>query len=106
MATFSFITSRTGSDTTEAVARLLGRAVHDLRLSKSELEELLGRAGFRIDTSFYRYLLPRNLNDLPRIRSWIDKRAEIIYSLDAKLTTVSGLRRLSTTVNAACTKIT
>ena len=88
----------------ETAAKRLGRPVHDLRLTKREFTELLNSANFSVDKVWYRYLLPRNLTDMPRIRRFVDRHAKGVYAFDATLTRIPGLRSISTTLNAICTR--
>jgi SAM-dependent methyltransferase len=88
----------------EGVAKLLGRATHEFRLSRGELGDLLVANGFAPGDFSYRYLVPRNLTDMPRIRGFIDRHAEGVYAFDSTLTKVPGLRVLATTLNVVATK--
>lgn len=89
----------------ENIAKRLGRPVHDVRWSRSDLARELWDAGFEMRSFEYRYLLPRNLTDWPGLRRFIDDHAESVYSVDAVLAKVPALNSLSTTLNAVATKV-
>ena len=88
----------------ELVAKMLGKEVHDRRLSRRELQTMLVERGFGVVHSTYRYLLPRNITDYPRARAFVNKHSDGIYSFDAALTRIPGLRALATTLNEACVR--
>ncbi len=82
---------------TEALARMLGKLHHDYLLNRREIRELLTVPDADIERASYRYLIPRNLTDWPRLRGFVSRHAKGFYALDANLTKVPGLRVVSTT---------
>jgi len=90
---------------TEALAKALGKPFHDVKLTRAQLHELVAVEGTETIESSYRYLIPRNLTDMPRLRGWMSKHARGVYAFDAALTRVPGLRLLSTTHNLVVRKI-
>ena len=88
----------------ETVAKMLGKEVHDRRLSRRELQAMLVERGFGLVRSAYRYLLPRNITDYPRARAFVNRHPDGIYRFDAALTSIPGLRVLATTLNEACVR--
>lgn len=88
----------------ETVAKMLGKEVHDRRLSRRELQTMLVERGFGLVRSTYRYMLPRNITDYPRARAFVNRHPDGIYRFDAALTRIPGLRVLATTLNEACVR--
>lgn len=82
---------------TEALARLLGRGHHEWRLTKGKLVRLVSSSGLRVHHASYRYIFPRNLIDMPRLRAFVSRHAQRIYAVDRTLTRVPVLNLVSTT---------
>ena len=82
---------------TETAAAVLGRAHHDVRLTQRQLESLVCSSGAETLHVGYRYLIPRNLIEMPRTRRFVSSNAERVFALDAGLTRLPGLRLFSTT---------
>jgi SAM-dependent methyltransferase len=83
----------------EWVAKRLGKGVHDVKRSRRELQAMLYDHGFGLARSTYRYLVPRNVTEFPRVRTFINRHADGFYRFDAWLTRIPGLRALATTLN-------
>jgi SAM-dependent methyltransferase len=90
---------------TEALAGLLGVPNHGYKLDRRGLLRLLDVPGSEIERADYRYLIPRNLTDMPRLRGFISHHANGFYSLDRGLTRIPGLRLFSTTHTVIVRKI-
>lgn len=88
----------------ERIAAALGRPSHDFKLTRREFERLLAEKGFTVESFSYRYLIPRNLTDMPRVRGFINRNTPAVYNFDSGLTRIPGLRALATTLNAVCVK--
>ena len=89
---------------TENLARLLGRPHHDSPLSRRRLRRLLSVPDADVYEMSYRYLIPRNLVDMPRLRAFISRHARAVYGLDAALVRIPALNLLSTTHNVTVRK--
>jgi SAM-dependent methyltransferase len=82
---------------TETAATVLGRSHHDVRLTRRQLQSLVCSEDAETLHVDYRYLIPRNLIDMPRLRGMVSDHAERVFTADASMTKVPGLRLLSTT---------
>lgn len=89
---------------TEGLAALLGRVRHDVKLTRGQLRRVVAVSGTEALETSYRYLLPRNLTDMPRLRGWMSRHARGVYRFDSALTKVPLLRLLSTTHNLVVRK--
>lgn len=90
---------------TEALAGVLKRARHDYKLSRRGLLRLLASPDTEVVRQYYRYLIPRNLTDMPRLRGWVSRHAAGLYAFDAALTRVPLLNLLSTTHSVIVRKV-
>ncbi|MDO8886941.1 methyltransferase domain-containing protein [Candidatus Oleimmundimicrobium sp.] len=88
----------------EHLASKKGQEAHAYKLSKKELRELLNRRGFKVVSLRYKYLLPRNLSQFPKIRKLFSKKATVIFMIDYILSLLPVLNVLSTTSNAVAVK--
>lgn len=90
---------------TENLAGALGRVHHDHTENRRGLRDLLAVPGTDVREMSYRYIIPRNLVDMPRVRGFVSRHARGIYALDAALTRVPLLNLLSTTHNVVVRKL-
>jgi SAM-dependent methyltransferase len=89
---------------TEYLARHTGRPSHDRRLSKSRFLSVFDRAGLEVLHFQYKYLVPRNLVDMPRLRAMVSAHAARVFQVDRALTSVPCLRLLANSLNAIARK--
>lgn len=89
---------------TEIVAGWLGRAVHDVRYTRRRLRRELREAGFEVSWFEYRYLLPRNLVQYPRLRAFLARHAAGVYAFDRALARIPVLRIPANALNAGARK--
>lgn len=88
----------------ESVAKRLGRPYHDFKLTRREFERLIEDGGFEITSFSCRYLLPRNLTDLPRLREFFSRHARGAYAFDEFLSRLPLVRSVATTLNVVAEK--
>jgi len=89
---------------TEAVAERLGRPTHDVRWTRAELTSTVRAAGFEIDHSDFRYLVPRNLIGFHRLNRFVSKHAGTIYRADRIASRMPGLRNAANALNLVAVK--
>lgn len=89
---------------TEAVAELVGRDTHDVRWTMSHLLGEIRGAGFDIERSDYRYMVPRNLIGFGRLNRFVSKHAEGIYKADRAVARIPVVHVIANALNCVAVK--
>jgi hypothetical protein len=83
----------------EALAGIIDQDRHERRFSRQQMRRALAQHGFEVEWFEYRYMLPRNLVEFPRLRGLIDGRLELIYRVDRSLARIPILNTVSNALN-------
>ena len=89
---------------TEFLARRIGQPSHEVLLRRHALVGLVSRHGFQVKSSYYKYMLPRNLVEYPRARHLFTRYSSRLFRIDRALTGVPGLRVVANALNLVAEK--
>jgi SAM-dependent methyltransferase len=89
---------------TERLADRIGQDAHAVRWTRRQMLEALDAAGFDVESFDYRYLIPRNLVNYPRLSRFITKHASAIYEMDRLASRIPGLNTICTALNCVAVK--
>jgi len=89
---------------TERLADRIGQDAHDVRWTKAQMERNLNEAGFEVESFDYRYLVPRNLVNYPKLNRFISAHARGIYDIDRFAARVPLVNRACNALNCTAVK--